>query len=760
VVVIQSNDEDEPEIEVQLSGTGITDYLEIVPEEAIEFCGHPGGPFVPCSDEYEYCLTNNHSTESIAWTVESTVPWLDVNTSGGVLAPSESIYVWPSINAVGEGLPEDEYGDPCALVFTDVFTGLEQPREVNLKVFTAPEIWVVPDSFDVNVPERGTITETLTIGNTGDGVLNFSITNHEIFLPEAPAEKSAVSELGIVGETVIPEYESGKPVVSNKSFTEGLDSRVTGDAPYKEGELIVRFVRRPDGKPASPQDKQQILDSSGGGTIKRDFNLVTGLSVVELPEGVTVQEAMQRLNNTDGILYVEPNYEIKLLSRIPNDTRFNELWGMHNTGQSGGTADADIDAPEAWDIATGSSSVVVALLDTGVDYNHVDLAANIWVNSGEIPDNDQDDDGNGYVDDVYGWDFADDDEDPMDYHYHGTHTAGTIGAIGDNSEGVAGVCWEVSIMALKVFPNYEQTAFVAGAIAAIEYAVDNGARLTSNSWGGGSYSQGLKDAIVDAEAAGLLFVAAAGNDYGNNNDTYPHYPSSYDCNSIIAVMSTDHDDNMSSFSNYGPTSVDLGAPGSSILSCEPGNQYQYLDGTSMATPHVAGACALLWSVNPMLSSADLKNVLIETVDPTLAGLCVSEGRLNLFNAINGMRAPWIEIEPEAGSIGLGDSNDISVTFNAGMLAPGVYCAEIVLASNDPVTPTAPPIPVTMTVVPLEAPCDFEPDGDVDLADLAAFAAHWPDTACGACGGADLTGDANVDLDDLLVCAINWLLGVE
>ena len=693
-VVIVSNDEDEPEVEVLLSGTGIIDYLEIFSEEAIEFCGHPGGPFVPCSDEYRYRLTNIHTTENIAWTAALAVPWLDIWPESGELEPGESIYIWLSINAVGEGLPEGQYPGPSAIVFTDLFTTLEQLRDVNLEVLTSPKIWVTPDSFDVTSIEGGTLTEALTISNTGEAILNFNVTTYEIL--EGSTENTTSSEPETGNEKVLPEYESGKPVVFNKTFTGGPGSRVTGDAPYKEGELIVRFAPRPDGKSASPVDKQQILTSLGRGTIKREFSLVPGLSVIELPAGMTVEDALQAFYETEGILYAQPNYKVHAISTFPDDTRFDDLWGMHNTGQTGGTVDADIDAPEAWDIATGSSEIIVAVIDTGVDYDHVDLAGNMWINTDEIPGNGQDDDGNGYVDDVYGYDFYNDDGDPYDDNGHGTHVSGTIGAIGNNNEGVAGVCWNVKIMALK-FLSAGGSGNTDDAIGCVEYSVLMGANLSSNSWGGGGYSQALWDTIDAAGAAGMLFIAAAGND-GVDTDISPHYPSSYDCDSIVAVMSTDHYDDMSSFSNYGPISVDLGAPGSSILSCVPGDQYQYKNGTSMATPHVAGACALLWSVNPMLSSADLQNILIGTVDPTLTGLCVSEGRLNLFNAISQMQAPWIEIAPDSGSAAPGDLNDVNVTFNATVLEPGVYEAEIVVASNDPLSPTI-VIPVTMTVRP-------------------------------------------------------------
>jgi len=443
-------------------------------------------------------------------------------------------------------------------------------------------------------------------------------------------------------------------------------------------------------------DKNQILSSVGGGNIKHNFNIVPGLSVVTLPAGMTVEEALQQFNGADGILYAQPNYEVQICSTFPDDTRFDDLWGMHNTGQTGGTADADIDAPEAWDISTGSSEIVVAVIDTGVGYTHPDLAANMWVNEAEKNGTPGvDDDGNGYIDDIYGYDFCNYDGDPMDDHYHGTHCAGTIGGIGNNGEGVAGVNWNVRIMALK-FLDSSGSGWSDDAIKCVEYSALMGANLSSNSWGGGPYNQGLKDAIDAAGAAGMLFAAAAGND-SSNNDSSPHYPSSYDCESLIAVMATDHSDNKAGFSSWGPVSVDLGAPGVDILSCQLGGGYKYASGTSMATPHVAGACALIWSMNPAMSNNEVKDILLSTGDqiPALVGKCVSQGRLNLYQAILETKAPWIEIYPETGIIGPGGANDISVTFDAMELEPGLYEAEIVIVSDSLANPII--VPVTMTV---------------------------------------------------------------
>ncbi|MHC4575736.1 MAG: S8 family serine peptidase [Planctomycetota bacterium] len=269
----------------------------------------------------------------------------------------------------------------------------------------------------------------------------------------------------------------------------------TANTPFVPGELIVRFAPRPNRRNLTNEEKNQVLISLGGAAIKRNYKIVPGLTLVKLPSGIKVEKALQAFNKAGAILYAEPNYEVKAVSTFPNDPRFDELWAMHNTGQTGGTTDADIDAPEAWDVITGSRDIVVAVIDTGVDYNHPDLADNMWVNEPELNGTrGVDDDGNGYVDDIYGYDFRNDDGDPMDDHFHGTHCAGTIGADANNGEGVAGVCWKVRIMALK-FLSSGGSGSAADAVSCVQYSALMGANLSSNSWGGGGYSQALADAI-------------------------------------------------------------------------------------------------------------------------------------------------------------------------------------------------------------------------------------------------------------------------
>jgi thermitase len=318
------------------------------------------------------------------------------------------------------------------------------------------------------------------------------------------------------------------------------------------------------------------------------------VNVVDLPSDLAVGEAVQRYEASPDVEYAEPDYLLQPAQTVsPSDPYYSRLYGLNNTGQTNGTPDADVDAKEAWGTTTGSWTTVVAVIDEGVDINHPALKNNIWVNTDEVPSNGVDDDRNGYVDDRNGYDFANDDAsvydpDPVNGRgdEHGTHVAGTIAAQGNN--GVAGVNWQAGIMALKFLgPN---GGYTSDAVEALNYAVANGARISNNSWGGGGYSQALRDAINRADASGHLFVAAAGND-GVNNDATPHYPSSYSSANIISVAATDDEDALASFSNFGATSVDLAAPGVNILSTLPGNRYGSYSGTSMATPHVTGAAA-------------------------------------------------------------------------------------------------------------------------------------------------------------------------
>ncbi len=390
-------------------------------------------------------------------------------------------------------------------------------------------------------------------------------------------------------------------------------------------------------KPAPDANEPALLAAltAAGGSIRSRMP-ASGLWLVTIPAPLDISglpDALDRFQSLAGVVaYAEPDFVVHA-TLIPDDTGYAQLYGLHNTGQTGGVADADIDAPEAWEIATGSRAVRVGVIDTGIDYTHPDLAANIWTNPGEIPGNHVDDDGNGYVDDVRGWDFVNEDNDPMDDHYHGTHCAGTIGAVGDNGLGVVGVNWQVSLVALK-FLSASGSGTTSDAVEAVAYAKRLGLDLTSNSWGGGGYSQALRDVIAEAGAAGQLFVAAAGNS-ARDTDASPNYPSGYDLPTIIAVAATDHADQLAYFSNYGVASVDLAAPGVGTYSTAPASLFRTLSGTSMAAPHVAGAVALMRSHRPEATASELKSALLDSVDPlpALAGKVLSGGRLNLHRAL-------------------------------------------------------------------------------------------------------------------------------
>jgi subtilisin family serine protease len=357
------------------------------------------------------------------------------------------------------------------------------------------------------------------------------------------------------------------PLLAVASAAESKPSKPRGPA-YVPGELLVKY------RPSMGAAAAGYYRTHWGVSNIRTFKS-TGVQHVKLPRDMTVEEALEVFRTDPDVLYAEPNYYWHLAT-TPDDTHFDQLWGLHNTGQSingtNGTADADIDAPEAWNISTGSSNVVIAVIDSGVDYNHPDLPANIWINSGEIAGNGIDDDGNGYIDDTRGWDWVDDDNDPMDYNDHGTHVAGTIAAVGNNATGVTGVCWSAKIMVLRAFDTLG-SGTTALEIEAIEYANAKGAHIINNSWGGTGFSSFLKDAI---DASSAVVVCAAGNE-GTNNDSTPFYPASFTSTNIIAVAATDQNDNRASFSNYGATSVDVAAPGVNIYSGSPARKNIFRD---------------------------------------------------------------------------------------------------------------------------------------------------------------------------------------
>ena len=448
------------------------------------------------------------------------------------------------------------------------------------------------------------------------------------------------------------------------SFPAPLDS--WDQAEFLEAQAIVRF--RAD---ASPQQIQQLLSAMQIGVVTTWDEL--DMSHVRFPTVRGRDETIakiKQLHENAIVEYAEPNF-ISHTSVIPNDPLFGDEWGMHNVGQPSpflpgnpfedpvgpGVFDADIDAPEAWDNSTGDPNIVIAIIDSGIDYNHPDLAANIWTNPNEPPDG-IDNDGNGFVDDVVGWDSFNLDNDPIDDNGHGSHVAGTVGAVGNNNIGVAGVMWNVKLMALKAADaaGALSTASIVGALTYVtrmktQFGVNIVA--SNNSYGGPAFSFAQYDATRLSTNAGIGFVAAAGNNSDNiDNAATPAYPAGFNLPGVISVAATNRQDGLATFSNRGFFNVDLGAPGVAIMStwttiqppvpCGisqnpllPPAGYCFLSGTSMASPMVAGAYGIVKSFAPSMTVAEVKNLLMTTVDllPPLRFVTASGGRLNLRRAI-------------------------------------------------------------------------------------------------------------------------------
>ena len=457
-----------------------------------------------------------------------------------------------------------------------------------------------------------------------------------------------ISSLGNVGlsNSYTSCVKNEKTEASKQELSDKVSISSKGEE-YVPGELLVRF------KGEAP--KTFPLNRAGGSAeIVKKFDIPSSarnfsgeLCKVKL-DGIEVEQALKALANDKSVAYAEPNYILRVPENqdvsvdknagAASDVKGNEpndldpkLWGLKNAGQTGGKEGADISAVGAWQIGTGKKEggPLIAVIDTGIDYNHPDLKNNMWINPGEIPGDGIDNDGNGYIDDVHGFNFAKGTGSPADDQGHGTHCSGTIAAEGNNAQGIVGVNWNAQIMGLKFLgPNYGSTS---DAIEALEYATKMGVDITSNSWGGGGYSQALYDAIAGFPG---LFVAAAGNS-SSDNDKKPIYPASYGLPNMISVASSDSEDNLSTFSCYGKKSVDIAAPGTKIYSTIPGGEYALKSGTSMACPHVAGVAALIMSTYPELSIADVKESILQGGDKleSLEGKVATGARLNAEKAL-------------------------------------------------------------------------------------------------------------------------------
>jgi subtilisin family serine protease/subtilisin-like proprotein convertase family protein len=464
---------------------------------------------------------------------------------------------------------------------------------------------------------------------------------------------------------------------------------------HRAGSLIVQFR---DGSDAPGSLAAHVLTAN----LEPAWSIAPGMRKVDLTSTADLATALAAFQQDPHVQFVEPDYHVSL-EQTPNDPNFDSLWGLDNHGQTGGTDDADIDAPEAWDKFTGSSSTIVAVIDTGVDYTHPDLAANIWTNPGEIPGNGKDDDHNGYVDDVHGYDFVNHDGDPMDDHFHGTHVAGTIGAVGDNGIGIAGVNWHVQIMACK-FLDETGSGYESDAIAALNYAVANGAAISNNSWGGLGFSAAFQTALQNAAAKGHIFVAAAGNN-GWNNDRDAFYPASYDVPNVVSVAATDNNDQLAWFSNYGAKSVDLAAPGVNIYSTFPTHEtqamqdegfnpyYGTISGTSMATPHVTGVLALVHSLHPEFDYQKVIERVLDSVDVIDgAAQTITGGRVNAASAVG--NAPPDTTGPRVvgtdPTSAVGAVDHVRLRFNEGIDPSTISLADVISLKgpDGDITPTS------------------------------------------------------------------------
>ncbi len=476
----------------------------------------------------------------------------------------------------------------------------------------------------------------------------------------------------------------------------------------------------------SPADLRSALDGIGAQIVNPPNAL--GWVGIDLPaaEGeraaldgeMQLMTGLKLLQGTDAFESAEPDYVLTRAGEPTDEGYANGwLWGLRNTGQNGGRAGIDIGAAKAWEVTTGSTDVLVAVIDTGIRHTHQELRYQMWVNPDEIAGNGIDDDGDGYIDNVHGIDVINNDGDPMDDHGHGTHCAGTIGASANDGYAHVGVAWQVRLMACK-FLSAQGSGYTSGAVTCIDFAVSKGAKVLSNSWGGGGFSQSLYDAIQRAQDSGVLFIAAAGNS-GLDTDNSPSYPSAYDLDNIIAVAAIDRAGSLASWSNYGKTTVDLGAPGVDIFStvADSDDSYAYYSGTSMATPHVAGVMALLLAHDSSLSTTQAKARLLNTsvfLD-SLRGRTVSGGLANAGNALDGsddgsleltlsvsedplrggrtaaVFANVTDVTPVTGATVTGNAGGISLSFADDGVAPdatvndGVYTAALVVTDDDSIT---------------------------------------------------------------------------
>jgi subtilisin family serine protease len=446
------------------------------------------------------------------------------------------------------------------------------------------------------------------------------------------------------------------------SEAEARISKISKAAEHVHGELVVKLEKGP-AVSQTAQVFSRLLNQLGSHSVRsiEAFHTDDSTFLVKLAKDQDLDAAISQLKSEKGVQAAEPNALYHAFDDgVPNDPDFIKTWALNNTGQreveestmAAGVPGSDIHVLPLWkENFHGSRDILVAVIDTGIDWEHPDLKANIYTNPGEIADDTKDNDENGFVDDVHGWNFHDNTKNSVDDNGHGSHCAGTIGGVGNNGVGVAGVNWEVSLLPIK-FLSASGSGSLKDAVEAINYARKMKVRVMSNSWGGGPFSDTMLKAIEEARDAGILFVAAAGND-GASNDSTATYPAGYQVSNVISVAATDNRDKIASFSNYGSRSVHLAAPGVAIYSTHKNGTYKSLSGTSMAAPHVAGLAALLASIHPEWTFSELKDRMINSCDvvPALVSKVGSMGRINAWNALQGIVSPgrpdesaWISVE--------------------------------------------------------------------------------------------------------------------
>jgi subtilisin family serine protease len=419
------------------------------------------------------------------------------------------------------------------------------------------------------------------------------------------------------------------------------------EAQFRPGEIIIKLK-------AAHARSFLSRKSTYGVQVKELMNLKSGNFVVLNTSNKSLTNIIAKLNADPAVEYAEPNYIYRAIdiknSKSTQDPKFEVLWGLLNKGDNepagsrGGSANSgvagiDINAINAWKITKGSKKVKIAVIDTGIDYNHPDLKSNIWTNQAEADGRaGVDDDGNGYIDDIHGYDFANNDGDPMDGNGHGTHCAGTIAAEHDNNIGVAGVMANATLVGIK-FLTDEGSGDTASAIKAVDYATKLNVDIMSNSWGGGGHSKALKEAIERARDAGIVFTAAAGNSATNNN-IEPHYPSNYKVDNVISVAANNYNNKLAFFSCYGSKTVHVSAPGRNILSTVPNNSYDVFSGTSMATPHVSGVIGLYIAEHGRRNVKQIRNELMRSsvYGKDYSKKIISKGRVDAYNFLTGVVA--------------------------------------------------------------------------------------------------------------------------